>query len=145
MGASQKAKIPIFRTGSSYLANSDLISSITYPNNISVNYSYENSRNLVSFVDNKVGTTTISKYDCNNDVIGRKTSMAKSGTAFNTADTITYGYNDRSEVTSADATNDANYNFAFAFDNIGNRNSYTTYETGSPVSSAYTSNNLKVG
>ncbi|MCK4982462.1 MAG: hypothetical protein KAS17_06040, partial [Victivallaceae bacterium] len=49
---------------------------------------------------------------------------------------------DRSELTSADATSDANYNFAFAFDTIGNRTSYTTYETGSSVTSAYTLNNL---
>jgi RHS repeat-associated protein len=126
----------------SYLANSNLVSSITYPNTITVNNVYEANRNLVDYVENKYGATVISKYDYTNDAIGRRTAMAKSGTAFSASDTITYGYNDRSELTSADATTDANYNFTFAFDNIGNRSSYTTYETGSSATSAYTLNNL---
>ncbi|MCK4983838.1 MAG: RHS repeat-associated core domain-containing protein, partial [Victivallaceae bacterium] len=76
------------------------------------------------------------------DNVGKRSDVDWSGTAFSNTDTVTYGYNDRSELTSADATSDANYNFAFAFDTIGNRSSYTTYETGSSVTSAYTLNNL---
>ena len=126
----------------SYLANSDLVSSITYPNTITVNNVYETNRNLIDYVENKYGSTVISKYDYTNDAIGRRTSMVKSGTAFATADTITYAYNDRSELTSADATTDANYNFIFDYDNIGNRKSYTSSESGNPVQSLYTANNL---
>jgi RHS repeat-associated protein len=124
-----------------YLTNSNLVSTLTV-GDISVNNTYETNRNLITSVENKYSATTVSKYDYVNDAIGRRTSMAKSGTAFTQSDTISYGYNDRSEVTSATATNDTTYNYGFAFDNIGNRSTYTTNETGSAVTSAYTSNNL---
>ena len=126
-----------------YLANSDLIASLTYPNNIKVDYAYEANRDLITQVKNTYNTNTIiSQYDYTYDAIYRRNDVDWSGTAFSGSDTITYGYNDRSELTSADATTNANYNFAFAFDNIGNRSSYSTYETGSQVSSSYTANNL---
>ena len=60
---------------------------------------------LVTSIENKYGNTTISKYDYFNDDLGRRTAMGKSGTAFNQADTIAYGYDDKSRVTSAVATN----------------------------------------
>jgi RHS repeat-associated protein len=68
--------------------------------------------------------------------------MGKSGTAFTASDTISYGYNDRSEVTSASSANDSTYNFSFNFDDIGNREDYTTNETGSAVTTSYTTNEL---
>lgn len=105
-----------------YLTNSNLISSITYPNDITVTKSYESNRDLVTSIENKYGTTTISKYDYTNDDLGRRTAMGKSGTAFTQADSIAYGYNDKSEVTSAVATNQTTYDYGFSFDPIGNRN-----------------------
>ena len=125
-----------------YLANSNLIASVTYPNTITVTNAYELNRNLIDYVENKHGATVISKYDYANDAIGRRTAMAKSGTAFTAGDTVNYTYNGRSELTSADAVTDNNYNFIFAFDNIGNRQSYTSSESGNPVQSIYTTNNL---
>jgi RHS repeat-associated protein len=120
-----------------YLTNSNLVSTLTV-GDISVNNTYETNRNLITSVENKYDTTTVSKYDYVDDAIGRRTSMAKSGTAFTQSDTISYGYNDRSEVTSATAANDSNYNFGFAFDNIGNRSTSTIAGT----ETTYTSNNL---
>ena len=38
---------------------------------------------------------------CVNDAIGRRTSMSRSGSAYATPDTISYTYNDRSELTGA--------------------------------------------
>ncbi len=126
-----------------YLANSNLVESITYPNTIKVENTFESNRDLITQVKNTYNTSiTVSQYDYTNDAIGRRTAMAKSGTAFTASDTINYGYNDRSEVTSADAVTDANYNFSYAFDPIGNREDYTTNETGSAVTSDYTTNNL---
>jgi hypothetical protein len=86
-----------------------------------------------------IGTSSVvSQYDYTNDAIGHRTTMAKSGTAFTTADTITYGYNDRSEVTSAISANDSTYNYTFSFDSIGNR-----ITSSSPfVLQSYTTNNL---
>jgi len=121
-----------------YLANSNLISTLTGPNGISTTNTYETNRNLITSIENKYSSTSISKYDYANDAIGRRTSMAKSGTAFAQSDNIAYGYNDRSEITSAVAANDMTYNFGFSFDNIGNR--ITGTESG--VLRNYTSNLL---
>jgi RHS repeat-associated protein len=125
-----------------YLPSSVLISSISYPNNISVTKSYESNRDLVTSIENKYDTTTISKYDYTNDDLGRRTAMSKSGTAFSQSDTISYGYNDKSEVTSAVSANLATYNYGFNFDPIGNRITSTSTETGASVTRSYTANQL---
>jgi len=96
----------------------------------------------VTSVENKYGQTTISKYDYSNDDLGRRTAMGKSGTAFSQADTISYGYNDKSEVTSAVAQNRTTFNYLYNFDNLGNRRTSTSSETGTPVQTAYTANSL---
>ncbi len=120
----------------SYLANSDLISGIAYPNGITAAKSYEANRDLIASVENKFGQTSVSKYDYVNDTIGRRTSMAKSGSAFSASDSIAYGYNSRSEVTSAAAQTETAYSYAFNFDNIGNRTTATERGT----SFTYTAN-----
>jgi RHS repeat-associated protein len=125
-----------------YLPNSNLVSSIQYPASISVTKSYEANRDLVTAIENKYGNTTISRYDYSNDDLGRRTAMGKSGTAFTQADTIAYGYNDKSEVTSAVSANIATQNWGYAFDGIGNRMTSSSTETGSAVTRTYTSNQL---
>ena len=126
----------------SYMANSNLISNITYPNGISASKSYEPNRDLVTSIENKYGTTTVSKYDYSNDDLGRRTAMGKSGTAFTQADTIAYGYNDRSEITSAVAQNQATFDYLYNFDLVGNRITSASTETGTTVTRNYISNNL---
>jgi len=101
-------------------------------------WAYDTTRNLIDYVENKVGTTTVSKYGCTNDSTGRRTSVQKSGTAFSQTDTVTWTYDDRSQVTDAVASNDANYDY----DPIGNRTSSATRETGTAVTSTYTANQL---
>ncbi|OGV75306.1 MAG: hypothetical protein A3K19_18495 [Lentisphaerae bacterium RIFOXYB12_FULL_65_16] len=93
-------------------------------------------RNLIDYIENKVGTATVSKYDYSNDQLARRTARAHTGTAFTAADTVTYGYNDRSEVVSADAATDPNHDFAYAYDPIGNRQTYTN--DGNPATSCTT-------
>jgi RHS repeat-associated protein len=68
--------------------------------------------------------------------------MGKSGTAFTQADSINYGYNDKSEVTSAVAQNQVTYNYGFNFDAVGNRITSTSSETGTAVQTSYTANSL---
>jgi RHS repeat-associated protein len=129
----------------SYLANSDLLSTIQYPSSISAARAYEPNRDLITSVENSVlsePSVVISRYDYTNDAIGRRTAMAKSGTAFSLADLISYGYNDRSEVTSAVSANLATYDYGYDFDPIGNRLTSTSKETGTPVTRNYTSNVL---
>ena len=123
----------------SYLTNSDLLATTTYPSDITVTRAYESNRNLIDYIENKVDTTTVSKYDYTNDAVGRRTQSGWSGTAFTQGDTIAYGYNTRSEVTSAVATNRGTYDFAYAYDPIGNRQSYAI-DQGTPT--AYTANQL---
>ncbi len=126
-----------------YLTNSNLIQSITYPNNIKVDNAFEANRNLITQVKNTYNTsTTVSQYDYTYDAIARRTTKSRTGTAFVTPDILTYGYNDRSEVISAVSDNITTYNFGFAFDNIGNRDTSTSSETGSAVQRSYTTNNL---
>jgi RHS repeat-associated protein len=128
-----------------YLANSDLLSAIAYPNDISAKRAYEAHRDLITSIENSVASVppvVISRYDYTNDAVGRRTSMGKSGTAFSLADLISYGYNDRSEVTSAVAQQQATYDYGFAFDPIGNRLTSTSKETGAPITRSYTANNL---
>ena len=44
-----------------------------------------------------------------------------SGTMMAASENLAYGYNARSELVSAVSDIDANYNYAYAFDHIGNR------------------------
>jgi RHS repeat-associated protein len=128
-----------------FLANSDLLSAIQYPSSISAARSYEPNRDLITGVEHKHDTTVVSNYFYENDVIGRRRFMEKSGTAFAfhpQTDRITYEYNDRSEVVGAESSLAATYDYGFSFDPIGNRLTSTSKETGTPVTRNYTSNNL---
>ncbi len=75
---------------------------------------------------------------CVNDAIGRRTSMSRSGSAYATPDTISYTYNDRSELTGAQSNVDTIYSYSYAYDPIGNR--ITASEAGVPWT--YTTNSL---
>ncbi len=122
-----------------YVTNSNLIGTVTFPNSITTTKSYETTRDLLTSVDNKVGTTTVSQYSYTNDAAGRRTQSGWSGTAFTQGDTISYGYNARSEVTSATAQNRAQYDFDYSYDNIGNREEYAI---DGGTATTYTSNEL---
>ena len=122
-----------------YLANGNLLSTVTRPNNVNTTWSYEANRNLVTAVENKLENTVISNYGYTNDLLGRRTEMIRSGTVFAAGDTLSYSYNDRSEVTGANSNAaGTTYNYAYSFDNIGNR--LTANLAGTPWT--YTANNL---
>ena len=116
-----------------YLAGTSLVQTLTCPNNMTETRSYEAARNLLSGIAYKRGTTLVSQRTYVRDALGRPLtrSTARNGTTRNDA----FGYNNRSELTSATLGNDE---YAYAFDNIGNRN--TASETGSAL--AYSTNNL---
>ena len=121
----------------SYLAGSDLKSSLTYPNGLTASWQYDANGQLLQ-VKNAFPTNTISQYDYTYDAAGRRISVSKSGTAFDQGDTISYGYNEKSELTNAVASVDSDYRYAYAFDDIGNRESSSERGTNS----VYTANNL---
>ncbi|MFO7821024.1 MAG: RHS repeat-associated core domain-containing protein [Lentisphaeria bacterium] len=118
----------------------------------------EKDRNLVAYVENRVDTDVISKYDYTNDTVGRRIDVVTTGLAFtqdtfkprsgNLTVTASHGYNDRSEVVAGekyqgtditDKTNPvADYDFGYAYDNIGNRQS----SSSSGSSTSYIANQL---
>ena len=91
----------------------NLKSSLTYPNEAVVTWSYEPHRDLLTAVTN----ATYSTYVYTNDLLGRRTSKNDEQ----------YGYNVRDELISANDT-------SYAYDDIGNR----TIAEGK----TYTANNL---
>ena len=93
-----------------------------------------NKRDLVTGITIRRGASTnVVLRNYTYDALGRPLtrSTARNGTTRNDA----FGYNARSELTSATLGNDE---YAYAFDNIGNRN--TASETGAAL--AYSTNNL---
>lgn len=120
-----------------YLAGSDLKSLLAYPNGLSASWAYDANNQLLQ-VCNATLTNTISQYGYVYDAAGRRISMSKTGTAFTQDDTVAYSYNARSELTNATAAVDADYCYAYNFDDIGNRE--TSFERG--TNSVYAANSL---
>ena len=83
-------------------------------------------------------TFIVSQYDYIYDAAGRRSERYHSGSAFATPDQIYYDHNDRSELTNAVASVDASYNFAYNYDDIGNR----MWSVENMNETAYTANNL---
>ena len=121
----------------SYLAGSDLKSSLTYPNGLTASWSYGNRGELLE-VNNASPTGTISRYAYTYDAAGRRVACAKSGTAFEQSDSVNYGYNTRSELTNATAAVDSAYRYSYDFDDIGNRNTSSERD----MNAIYAANNL---
>jgi hypothetical protein len=116
---------------------------------LSITRSYESHRDLITAVQNAVDTTTVSRYEYDNDDIGRRTVAAHTGTAFAASAFNLYGYNDRGEVTDARRylgtdTSDTSspvsaQDWEYEYDSIGNRESRTVAQ-GTPTT--YTANQL---
>ena len=65
----------------SYLQGSDLKTSLTYPNGLIASWTYDANNQLLQ-VRNATPTNGISQFDYAYDAAGRRTAIAKSGTAF---------------------------------------------------------------
>ena len=131
-----------------YLPNSDLKSSLTYPNGLTASWRYDANDQLLQ-VRNATLTNVISQFDYTYDAAGRRVSIAKSGTAFGdlSGSVDSYTYNARSELTSARRTKNGQtvpgFSEDFDYDPIGNRRSSATYnENGEAQTSTYEANNL---
>ena len=107
-----------------YLPGSDLKASLQYPNGLTASWTYDANNQLLQ-VCNATPTNVISQFDYTYDAAGRRVAMTKSGLAMSRNDTIDYAYNSRSELTNALARADVDYNYAYAYDDIGNRISST--------------------
>jgi len=102
----------------SYLPNSDLISG--WSNGILQTVrSFEPNRDLITAVENRAGPDLISRFDYVNDAVARRTArIDHRGAGVPPAITNAFGYNPRSELTSAAMGTNA---YGYAFDAIGNR------------------------
>ena len=119
-----------------YLANSHLISQVTTCGGAAKKvFTYEPNRDLPTEIAFKLSNNTlIAKRNYTFDALGRVSARTQTrGT--DTARNDSFGYNDRSELTSATLGND---NYAYNFDNIGNR--ITAEELADEI--AYSANNL---
>ena len=121
----------------SYLPGSDLKSSLSYPNGLTAFWTYDTKGQLLQ-VCNAFPTNIVSQYDYTYDAAGSRVSCGKTGSAFAQNDTLTYAYNNRSELTNAVAAVDSDYRYAYDFDDIGNRE--TSSERG--TNSVYAANQL---
>ena len=132
----------------SYLPNTDLKASLLYPNGLTASWQYDANNQLLQ-VKNATPTNIISQFDYTYDAAGRRTAIAKSGTAFGdlSGSIDSYTYNARSELTSARRTKNGQpipgFSEDFDYDPIGNRRSSATYnEKGEAQTSTYEANNL---
>jgi len=116
-----------------------------------IDRAYESDRDLLDAVENKIDTTTVSKYDYGLDDLGRRTSVVYTGSAFDTDHLFKYQYNDRSGLTDADryeGTNPSSPGDQFAtfgdwlfdYDYIGNRTEFNLDDEAN--STAYSANDL---
>ncbi|HSW45258.1 MAG TPA: hypothetical protein VLM89_06775, partial [Phycisphaerae bacterium] len=108
------------------------------------------NRDLLDYVENKAGATTVSKYDYTLDTLGRRKAVVLEGTAFSSNHHWDYGYNGRSELvggnrrTGTDPGQGTDFSpngvFDYTYDPIGNRTE-SNVDHASPAMS-YTANNV---
>ena len=121
---------------------------IAYPNGLTASWTYDANNQLLQ-VRNATPTNVISQFDYTYDAAGRRTAIAKSGSAFGdlSGSVDAYTYNARSELISARRTKNGQpipgFSEDFDYDPIGNRRSSSTYnERGEAQTSTYEANNL---
>ena len=114
---------------------------------------YTQLRNAITVSSSPSMTTEdfeiIPQFDYAYDAAGRRTAIAKSGTAFGdlSGSIDSYTYNARSELTSARRTKNGQpipgFSEDFDYDPMGNRRTSATYnEKGEAQTSTYAANNL---
>ena len=116
-----------------YQAGTHLLEKLAMPNNMTLTQSYEIQRDLLTGMAYHRGTTLVANRLYSYDTLGRPSARntSRQGTVKND----TFGYNNRSELTTA-TVNGSNY--AYYYDNIGNRETATESE----ISTTYTANEL---
>ncbi len=108
----------------SYISGSDLISSVSnLQAGIIAQRSYEPNRDLITEVHNQAQSATVSKFEYQNDALGRRSQRIDTASSIVTNG---FGYDARSQLTNAVMGAES---FVWEFDNIGNRETYTTNGT----------------
>ena len=99
-----------------YLPGTNLLQTLTKPNGMTLTQSYEPQRDLLTGMLYKRGNTAVAQRTYTYDALGRplNRSTARNGQTVNDS----FGYNNRSELTTATVNNGS---YAYEYDNIGNR------------------------
>lgn len=132
-----------------YTPNSNLIATVSDPQGQwSQQRNYDSDRNLLYSVNTTYSTATRSSFVYGHDALARPKTFSQSGDIFSSYAggglSTTWGYNDRSEMTSSQTTFIGSSvpvigrNFGYSYDSIGNRLSSSVEGTAS----AYTPNSL---
>jgi len=120
----------------SYLPGTDILTGWSSPSGFAVTRAFEPHRDLLTAVSNRYNDATVSAFDYINDALARRTArIDHRGAGVPPAITNAFGYNLRSELTSAALGTNA---YAYAFDPIGNRLTADEPE----FSAAYSANSL---
>ena len=117
-----------------YLPGTHLLQKLNKPNGMSLTQSFESQRDLLIGMAYHRGTTLVAQRTYTYDTLGRplSRSTARNGQTVNDS----FGYNNRSELTTATVNGGA---YAYDYDNIGNRK--TAQEATEEVT-GYTANEL---
>ncbi len=120
--------------GFSYLFGTSLINSVSMPNGMNLNKTYEEKRDLCLSMAYKRGTTTVAERTYTYDALARPVTRSTAREELTTVND-SFGYNNRSELVNATVNNGS---YGYAYDNIGNR------ETASELTdtTAYATNAL---
>ena len=116
------------------LLGSDIVSGYS-AGPLTVAKTYDPNRDLITQVRNATSAGVISQSDYSSDALGRRVSRHDSGLAFAQSQTNAFGYNQRSEVTSAVMHTNV---YGYVYDPIGNR----LFSSANSETNAYTANAL---
>jgi RHS repeat-associated protein len=122
-----------------YTAGSSLIGSVTGPTHTVTN-TWLPDRDALLVKENKIGSTTVSRFEYGVNALGQRTNVATSGNAFTGTPTWGWSYNALGEVTQADSSV-SGFDRAYEYDAIGNRKKSADSLT-LPANDNYTTNAL---
>jgi RHS repeat-associated protein len=114
-----------------YVSGSNLIDAVAGPVH-TVDNVWEDGRDVLDLKENKVGGTSVSKYDYGVNGLGQRSTVSQTGSAFAAARGITWGYDALGQVTSADSTESA-HDRGYLYDAIGNRRGVRNEAVGVPI------------
>ncbi|MDO5465416.1 MAG: RHS repeat-associated core domain-containing protein, partial [Akkermansia sp.] len=117
-----------------YLPGTNLLQQLTLPSNMTLTQSYEPQRDLLTGMLYKRGSTAVSQRSYTYDALGRPLTRSTSRNRQTINDS--FGYNNRSELTTATVSNGS---YAYDYDNIGNRKSA---QEAAESATSYESNQL---
>ena len=120
-----------------YLAGTHLLEKLTMPNDMSLTQSYEIQRDLLTGMAYHRDTTLVANRQYSYDTLGRPTARntSRQGTVKNDS----FGYNNRIELITATVGGN---NYAYGYDNIGNRAAAVEDSSGVASRTEYTANEL---